>query len=627
LTIGATPSGTAPADSAQESVSSTDAAAAGRGPARRAQAAGSGVTTAIVLATAPAGDGAAAALPWEDGTLLGRLLRQLAAVGVRRAHVITRPEWLDSLRRSAEDAGLRVHLHECADTPEALRVVAAVAGSGEDGLVLAYGDIVTHGEALAGLLADPRTATAVLSSTRRVIGRPFAFRTRLVRGRVVTAQSPYHAAHAPNASLLGVVKVAAAQRADLAAAAERLAALCTPPLPTSWEEELAAKHEAWRRALARAALREALRAGVERDGAVPQADPPELDPDAPVELSAEDEAEAARWLAAAPNDVVALLVVGLIRSGVHVGVSHLRKLYWARPLSPAAIDRAATEITAYDEDRVLLDSAVKANDGFFTTYFVSPYSKYLARWAARNGLSPNTVTTISMAIGTVAALAFASGERAGLIAGAVLAQLAFATDCVDGQLARYTRTFSRFGAWLDSVFDRTKEYVIFAGLAIGASRAGDGVWMLAASALALQTVRHAIDFSYPAAQHQVLASAPQAPLEQPDDGGAKGRPQPAHTEVVSEDGGFEEEASGAAMPEQPKGLGRRVLWLWRLLDRQPGVRWVKKMIAFPIGERFAVISLTAAIATPRTTFIVLLAWGGLAACYTAAGRVLRSLYR
>ena len=26
---------------------------------------------------------------------------------------------------------------------------------------------------------------------------------------------------------------------------------------------------------------------------------------------------------------------------------------------------------------------MKANDGFFTTFFVSPYSKYIARWAAR----------------------------------------------------------------------------------------------------------------------------------------------------------------------------------------------------------------------------------------------------
>ena len=50
-----------------------------------------------------------------------------------------------------------------------------------------------------------------------------------------------------------------------------------------------------------------------------------------------------------------------------------------------------------------------------------------------------------------------------MVAGAVLLQLAFTFDCVDGQLARYTRQFSKLGAWLDSIFDRTKEYVVFAG--------------------------------------------------------------------------------------------------------------------------------------------------------------------
>ena len=97
-----------------------------------------------------------------------------------------------------------------------------------------------------------------------------------------------------------------------------------------------------------------------------------------------------------------------------------------------------------------------------------------------------------MVIGILAAAAFATGERWGLVAGAVLLQLAFTADCVDGQLARYTRTFSKLGAWLDSIFDRAKEYLVFAGLAIGASRAGDAVWLLACAALTLQTVRHIV---------------------------------------------------------------------------------------------------------------------------------------
>jgi hypothetical protein len=70
---------------------------------------------------------------------------------------------------------------------------------------------------------------------------------------------------------------------------------------------------------------------------------------------------------------------------------------------------------------------------------------------------------------------------------------------------------------------------------------------------------------------------------------------------------------------------KQALALWHAFDRLPPVFWAKKMIAFPIGERFAAISLTAALFTPRTTFVVLLVWGGIAFAYTLAGRVLRSL--
>jgi hypothetical protein len=51
------------------------------------------------------------------------------------------------------------------------------------------------------------------------------------------------------------------------------------------------------------------------------------------------------------------------------------------------------------------------------------------------------------------------------------------------------------------------------------------------------------------------------------------------------------------------------------------------MIVFPIGERFAVISITAAIWDARTTFVVMLAWGGVGFLYGMAGRVLRALMR
>jgi len=219
-----------------------------------------------------------------------------------------------------------------------------------------------------------------------------------------------------------------------------------------------------------------------------------------------------------------------------------------------------------DPERARLDAAVKANDGFFTTFFVSPYSKYVARWAARRGLRPNQVTAASLALGALAAAAFADGRRWGLVAGALLLQVAFTTDCVDGQLARYTENFSDFGAWLDATFDRLKEYLVYAGLGIGAARAGAPVWALAGAALTLQTARHMVIFSW----------VPPVPPTPPERGARVG-----------------------------------------------SAGWLRRMAVFPIGERFAAISLTAALFTPRTTFIVLLAWGGFAALWEIAGRARR----
>ena len=72
-------------------------------------------------------------------------------------------------------------------------------------------------------------------------------------------------------------------------------------------------------------------------------------------------------------------------------------------------------------------------------------------------------------------------------------------------------------------------------------------------------------------------------------------------------------------------LKRRLAALWRAGDRIPAFRWIKKMITFPIGERFAAISITAALFSAQTVFIVLLVWGGFAAAYVLAGRTLRSL--
>lgn len=324
-------------------------------------------------------------------------------------------------------------------------------------------------------------------------------------------------------------------------------------------------------------------------------------------------AEAARELAdmahlfGPEDDLVQLLVLGLVRRGVSVGLRGRRDLFFARVRTQEDADAAVVAMSGYDEDRARLNNAVKGADGFFTTYFVSTYSRFIARWAARRGLTPNQVTLISIALGVLAALAFATGTRAGWVTGGVLIYFAFVFDCVDGQLARYARKFGVLGAWLDATFDRAKEYVVFAGLAVGATVAGQGdVWTLALMALSLQSVRHLLDFSFGAANRR----KPPAPLPTLDLAAVDDRP-------------LREELTKRKTVKV--SLARSLLRVWAQAGRFRAVHWARKMIVFPIGERFAVIAITAAVFEPRVTFLTLLIWGGVAAVYTLTGRLTRSL--
>ncbi|MGW5049295.1 DUF5941 domain-containing protein [Streptomyces griseoluteus] len=273
------------------------------------------------------------------------------------------------------------------------------------------------------------------------------------------------------------------------------------------------------------------------------------------------------------------LVTALDADGTPVHRPELGSLVAAVPADPQARNEARQAVLAVDEEDVRLKSAVKSRDGFFTTFCISPYSRYLARWCARRGLTPNQVTTASLLTALIAAGCAATGTRPGFIAAGVLLIASFVLDCTDGQLARYSLQYSTLGAWLDATFDRAKEYAYYAGLALGAARGGDDVWALALGAMILQTCRHVVDFSFNEANHDATANT----------------------------------SPTAALSDKLDSVG------WTV--------WVRRMIVLPIGERWAMIAVLTAVTTPRITFYVLLIGCALAAAYTTAGRVLRSLTR
>ncbi|MFC8088931.1 DUF5941 domain-containing protein [Streptomyces sp. NPDC057301] len=283
--------------------------------------------------------------------------------------------------------------------------------------------------------------------------------------------------------------------------------------------------------------------------------------------------------AVAVDSLADRIVTALDHDGTDVHRPELGSLVAAVPADPQARNEARQAVAAVDDEAVRLKSAVKSRDGFFTTFCISPYSRYIARWCARRGLTPNQVTTASLITALIAAGCAATGTRGGFVAAGVLLIASFVLDCTDGQLARYSLQYSTLGAWLDATFDRAKEYAYYAGLALGAARGGDDVWALALGAMILQTCRHVVDFSFNEANHDATANT----------------------------------SPTAALSDKLDSVG------WTV--------WVRRMIVLPIGERWAMIAVLTAVTTPRITFYVLLVGCAFAATYTTAGRVLRSLTR
>ncbi|HEY8801114.1 MAG TPA: CDP-alcohol phosphatidyltransferase family protein [Candidatus Limnocylindrales bacterium] len=87
----------------------------------------------------------------------------------------------------------------------------------------------------------------------------------------------------------------------------------------------------------------------------------------------------------------------------------------------------------------------------------------------RLGLTPNALTVIGFGISVAAAVA--AGFGAWIVA-ALLVVVGGVFDLFDGALARATNQVSRLGAFLDSVFDRAGEAVVYLGVIAASQSAG-----------------------------------------------------------------------------------------------------------------------------------------------------------
>ena len=97
----------------------------------------------------------------------------------------------------------------------------------------------------------------------------------------------------------------------------------------------------------------------------------------------------------------------------------------------------------------------------------------------RVGLSPNALTLIGFGIAIGAAVA--AGLQSWVLAG-FLVVFGGVFDLFDGALARATGKTSNLGAFMDSVFDRWGEGVVYVGIAIGCVNGGSDLGAVLATA-------------------------------------------------------------------------------------------------------------------------------------------------
>lgn len=117
-------------------------------------------------------------------------------------------------------------------------------------------------------------------------------------------------------------------------------------------------------------------------------------------------------------------------------------------------------------------------------------SPYLSRALVRGGFSANAVTGLMIACGWSVAVALLVPGIPGALLALALGQLQMYLDCADGEVARWRRSFSPAGVFLDKVGHYTTEGLIPVALGVRAAGGfgGDYGWTTLGALLGLVIV-------------------------------------------------------------------------------------------------------------------------------------------
>lgn len=107
---------------------------------------------------------------------------------------------------------------------------------------------------------------------------------------------------------------------------------------------------------------------------------------------------------------------------------------------------------------------------------LSPYATWLL---VRSGASANAVTGLMIVVGLAGAAFTCVLGMGGAIAGALLVQVYLLLDCSDGEVARWRRTQSMVGVYLDRVGHYVVEAALLVALGVRAGGRSEVSWVVA----------------------------------------------------------------------------------------------------------------------------------------------------
>jgi phosphatidylglycerophosphate synthase len=156
---------------------------------------------------------------------------------------------------------------------------------------------------------------------------------------------------------------------------------------------------------------------------------------------------------------------------------------------------------------------VKDRDACWTVFAIDPLAVPLSALAARfKAVTPNRLTGLSVLLALGAAALFATRQ---IVAGALVYQLSFVADCMDGKVASMRQMTSRWGGFFDVSGDTIRFVACFTALAAATVVGGslDG-WHLLPVLL------------YPCARFGLLGMAEARPTDAGDRGKISVAPRP-----------------------------------------------------------------------------------------------------